>query len=78
MVKLQHCHPYRQGMMGADDSDSHSPDMLPLEVGRVDPTKGELTTLLALHIPVEPEAEDRVLHQALVHHLVEGWHCTPY
>ncbi len=65
-------------MMGADDSDSHSPDMLPLEVGRVDPTKGELTTLLALHIPVEPEAEDRVLHQALVHHLVEGWHCTPY
>ena len=52
--------------------------MFALEVGRVDPAKGELTTLLALHIPVEPEAEDRVLDQALVHHLVERWHCTPY
>ena len=64
--------------MNANESDSHSPDMLPLEVGRVDPSKGELTTQLALHIPVEPETEDRVLHQPLVHHLVEGWHCTPY
>ena len=65
-------------MMNEDDSDAHSPDMLALEVGRVDPTKGELTTLLALHIPVEPEAEDRVLNQPLVHHLVERGHRTPY
>ncbi len=65
-------------MMGADASDSHSPDMLSLEVGRVNPAKGELTTLLALHIPVEPETEDRVLNKALVHHLVEGWHCTAH
>lgn len=64
--------------MGADESDSHSPDMLSLEVGRVDPAKCELTTVLALHIPVQPEAEDRVLHQPLVHHLVEGWHRTTY
>jgi len=68
---------YTQGM-GADESDSHSPDMLSLEVGRVDPAKCELTTVLALHIPVQPEAEDRVLHQPLVHHLVEGWHRTTY
>jgi len=64
--------------MGADESDSHSPDMLSLEVGRINPAKCELTTLLALHIPVQPEAEDRVLHQPLVHHLVEGWHRTTY
>jgi len=68
---------YMQGM-GADESDSHSPDMLSLEVGRINPAKCELTTLLALHIPVQPEAEDRVLHQPLVHHLVEGWHRTTY
>ena len=60
------------------DSDSDSPDMLSLKMGRVDPAECELTTLLALHIPVEPEAEDRILHKPLVHHHVEGWHSTTY
>ena len=52
--------------------------MLSLEVGRVDPSKGQLTTLLALHIPVKPEAEDWLLHQALIQHLVEGGYCPTH
>lgn len=48
--------------------------MLALVVGRVYPAQGQLPTLTTLHIPVEPKAEDRVLHQTLVYHVVEGGH----
>lgn len=48
--------------------------MLAYEVSRVHPTQGQLSTLPALHVPVQPETEDRVLHQALVYHVIEGRH----
>ena len=48
--------------------------MVALVVGRVHPTQGQLPSLPPLHIPVQPEAEYRVLDQALVNHVVEGGH----
>ena len=56
------------------------PDMLSLVVGRVHASQGELTPLSPLHIPVQPEAENRVLDQTLLYHFVERWcgscHCN--
>lgn len=52
------------------------PDMLALEVGRVNPTQNQLTPLLPLHIPVQPEAEDRLLDYTLSQHVLEWRHGT--
>mmetsp|Transcript_38949 Transcript_38949/g.86631 ORF Transcript_38949/g.86631 Transcript_38949/m.86631 type:complete len:245 (-) Transcript_38949:473-1207(-) len=48
------------------------PDLLSYKVLGVHSAQHQLATIGGVGVPVEPEAEDRLLHQALVHHIGEG------
>ena len=64
--------PYCANRLVQGKSGAGSPDMLALVVGWVHTTQGQLPSLPPLHIPVQPEAENRVFDQSLVNHVVEG------
>lgn len=58
----------------SEATDKDLPDMLSLVMGRVNSSKHQLTPLQSLDIPVQPEAEDGLLHDALSQHVLEGRH----
>ena len=54
-----------------------APGVLAGVVRGVHPAQHQLAPRACRVVPIEPEGEDRLRHEALVHHVLEGRDCSP-
>ena len=55
-----------------------SPGVVTLVVGWVNAAQDQLTAFLARLVAVQPEGKHRLFDYALLHQVLEGWHCPAY